>query len=361
MVHTKKIWLDLRFLSKDSYYSNFIYELVIFLIKSTPDYLYNIYLDTNFSNLIFPENSKKHLSQKTLLNIKKQISFWKKLEKENNDLVIFFNYKKPLNFSKKYIIFIPDLTIFHFPKNLNIFKKHINNFLFNKAVENSTKIICLNKKTSEELNDKLNIDERKINIIPGFFKKHDIDSKKENISINLKTKYNILWEYIIYNSWVWTEKNLDRILKVFKKIKENNIDISLLILDDKTIKNIEFRKQTINNKLTDKIFFIWEVNQFEKDYFYKNSLWLILPFLYNIFPFSANEALNHNTNIIASNLKNIKNIFWDKIEYFNETNTEDIYQKIINLKHKKNNYSEIFIENNIEKTTTDLKKIIESV
>lgn len=361
MNYTKKIWLDLRFLSQDDYYSSFIYELADFLIKETPEYFYNIYINSHFSNIKFSENSKIFITNKNSLDIKWQLLFWKTLKKQKNDLIIFFNYNLPFNYKNKYILFISELTNLHFPKKINIFKKYIDNFIFNKSIKNATKIVCFDEKTSEEINDKLNISEEKINIIPAFFSEQEIDIKKEDIIIDIKTKYNILWEFIIYNSWVWIEKNLERILNVFKKIKENNISINLLILNNKTVKDIDFRKQVIENNLTSKVFFIWSTNKFEKDYFYKNCLWVIFPFSYNTFPHSANDAINYSTNILASNLKNIKNIFWNKIIYFNETNIEDIYKKIIELKHKKNNYSNIIEENNKSKTITNLKKIIENI
>ena len=61
---------------------------------------------------------------------------------------------------------------------------------------------------------------------------------------------------------------------------------------------------------------------------------------------------------MASNLNNLKNIFWYKIIYFNPNNTNDIYKKIISLKRKENNYNEIYKNNNISKTIEDLIKIV---
>lgn len=364
MNYEKKIWLDLRFLDKNNNYSKFIYELINLLIKENPNFLYNIYLSKNYSKLSFPSNTKKIIANQKLWSFSEHTSFYKKLKKDNNDLMIFFNYKKPLNYKENYILFVPELTNFHFPEKINSLKKHMNNFLIQNSINKSKKIICFNKEIYEEINDKLNIDEEKINIIKPFFikdKKLDSEEIKEKLPINIKTKYNINWDYIIYNSGTWTEKNLDRIVEVFKKIKENNINLNLVILDKQTIKNVNFRKQVLQKNVVEKIFFIWETNEFEKEYFYKNCLFIIYPTLYSIFPFSLNDWLNFNTNILSSNLKNIKNIFGNKINYFNETDINDIYDKIINYENKKINYQEILNNNKINKTVLDLKKIIESV
>ncbi len=360
MNYTKKIWLDLRFLDKNNYYSQFIYELMWTFIKETPEYFYRIYLDSSFSNLTFGENTEKIYPYSKHWSIKEQTHFGKKLKKDNNDLVIFFNYKKPITFKNNYILFVPELAQFHFPSKQNIIIKHFNNILFKNSCINANKIICFDDKTKSEINDKINIPEEKINIIPPFFKeeKNIYNYDIQNLPNNVKTKYNIIWEFLIYNSWVWTEKNLSRIIEVFSLINKENKDINLVIIDNETIKSIDFRKQVITKKLTNKIFFIWNTTDFEKEFFYKNTLWIILPHLYNIFPFSLTEALKYKINILASNLNNLKNIFWYKIIYFNPNNTNDIYKKIISLKRKENNYNEIYKNNNISKTIEDLIKIV---
>ena len=359
MTYIKKIWLDLRFLNKNDPYSNFVYGLTQKLIEETPEYFYNIYLDLSFANLKFPDNSKNIFPKAKYKSLREQTHLTKKIEKDNNDLVIFFTANKPIIFKKEYFVFIPDLANIHFPENTNIIKKYLDKIIFQNTIKNAKKIICFDKSLILELNDLFNLNTEKIfNISPFFIKENKKFEEIEKIEINLKTKYNIKWNYIIYNSWVWNHKNLSNLIKVFKLIKQNNIEINLVILDDESIKNLDFRKEVLENNLTDKIFFIWNIWEYEKNYFYKNTLWVIYPHLYSIFPFSLDKALNSNSNIIASDLKTTKNIFKDKIDYFNPNNYLDIYEKIIKLEKKENNYNEIFVRYNINKTLEDLKKII---
>ncbi len=356
----KTIWLDLRFLNKNDYYSQFIYELIWDFIKVTPENFYNIYLDLSFSNLNFWENTKNIFPLAKYRSISEQIYLTKLINKDKNDIVLFFKSNKPLIYKWKYIVFIPELSWFHFPWKENIFKKFWNNFLFKNTCKNAYKIVSFNKKTKSDINDQLNIPESKISILNPFFSKIDFSFKEEikNLTINLETKYNIKWDYFLYSSWIWTEKNLSRLLKVFEKIKKNNILLNLIILDEKTIKDVDFRKQVINTNMVDKIFFIWNIWEYEKDYFYKNSLAIIFPHLYNVFPFSLTKALNYNTSIVSSNLDNMKIIFWDKIDYFNPNNIEDMYNTLIKIKKKTNDFSVIFKKNNIQKSLKDLEIIL---
>lgn len=355
MVDKKTIWLDLRFIKKNNHYSQFIYELAIKLIKENTNTVFNIYLSKEFKKLYFWGNSINIISPIKPGTVKDFLFFKKEIRKE--DYMIFFNHKIPYNIRNNYIAFIPELIDLHFPKSEWIINKMWVNFLFNNSCKKAKKIICFNKQVRNELNDKLNIHESNIEIIPAFFNK----IKEEDINLlnfDIKTKYNIKWDYIIYDSWVWVEKNLDKLIELFKKIKKENIGINLLVLDDNTISNINFRKQVLQNWLNENIFFIWNVNSHEENYFYKNTLWVIFPFLYNVFPFYMDKALNYNSTIYSSDLEPIKKIMWNNVIYFNANNTLDIYKKITNNLKSINNYSEIFEVNNNENTYNKLSKII---
>jgi hypothetical protein len=359
MTYKKIIWLDLRLLKNNSIYSNFIYELVFFLINETPEYIYNIYINSNFSNLDFPKNTKIIKSKIKPWSMKDQV-FWKK-EVKDEEFLIFFDHKIPVNIKKDYILFIPKLTELHFPVKQSFLKNTYNNYLFKESCKNAKEIICFNRKVSEEINDKLNISEENINILPAFFSKYNKKEKLENIPVNIKLKYNVSDNFLIYDSGIWIEKNLEKLIDVFIKIKNSNLDISLVILNETTVKDIDFRKKVIENSLTDKIFFIWDTTNLEQDFLYENTLWVIFPFLYNIFPFEMEKALNYNSNILASDLQPINSILWKKVIYFNPNNISDIYNKIIKLEISKNNYEEIFENNKIDKTYEGLRKVIESL
>ena len=75
------------------------------------------------------------------------------------------------------------------------------------------------------------------------------------------------------------------------------------------------------------------------------------------------EAINFEAKIVASNIKNVKDIFWDKISYFTPTNTSQMYENILALSkdNKKSNYKEIFEKYNIWETVKPLIKLIKEV
>jgi len=343
MIYKKHIVLDLRFLNKSNFYSNFILDLSLKLIQDNKDYFFYVVTNSNFQSFFKLENTKVLLEERSFFDFK----FKKLIKKIKKDFVIFFEPKTPFLFKEKYVLFIKTLENIYFHNT----KKNIEYFNFYTAIKKANFLVVFDENTKNELNDKFNVNEEKIHLLHPAFKKYDLQDE-ENL-IDLKIKYNIKWEFFIYNAWMWNAKNLDKLIDLFSKV-----DYSLLILDNDTIKDVNFRKQVIERKLIDKVFFIWDVNIQEKDFFYKNAIWYVYTAIYSSFPFCFNDALNYKQNIIASNLPTIKNIFGDKIIYFNPNNSDELLEKVVKLKKKENNYSEIFNKYNIEKSIIDLQNII---
>ncbi len=350
-----KIAIDLRFLKHWDYYSNFIIKLITNLIIKDPENNYYLFININYSQINLWENSQ-NIVVNTWNIYEEQIKFKKILDKYHFSKTIFFNYNKPLKYKCNYILFIPNLEEFHFSPKKNIFKKYFDNYLLSENSKNASKIVCFNKNIKSEINDKLNIPEDKIEILQPFFLTKDIE--KSNFNIDIRTKYNIKQNYLIYYFWEGESKNFDRIIELFESIKKENINLSLVILDNSTVWNINIRKKIIEKKLNDKIFFIWDVTNTEKTLFFNNSLGVLFPILYSIFPFSLSEAINYNTMIYSSNLKSIKNIFWNKIKYFNQTDILEMYKNLTKINKIIPDYSDILKKYNLEKTTQDLINII---
>jgi glycosyltransferase involved in cell wall biosynthesis len=351
-----KIGLDLRFLKNWDYYSDFVLELVKNLIRLDKENKYILFLNINYSHLNFWENSK-NITVNTWNLYEEQIKFKKVLDKQKLDNVIFFTYNKPLKYKCNYILFIPDLEEFHFSPKKNIFKKHFDNYLLSENSKNANKIICFNEKIKIEINDKLNIFEDNIHIITPCFNIEQI--QETNFNLDIKTKYNILNNYLIYYFWPKESSNLDRIIDIFEEIKKQEINLSLVILDNQTSQSIELRKKVIDKQLNKQIYFIGNVTKTEEYLFFKNAIWVLYPVLYSIFPFSLSKAINYKSNIISSDLENIKFIFKDKISYFNPTDINDMFNKITDLKKSKNINYDFLTENyNLEKTTSELINII---
>jgi len=355
-----KIGLDLRFLKEDDLYSDFVIEMITKLVIESDKNTYNIYVNNNLLNI----KSSKYININTvnigIWSIKEQISFNKILNKDDNNLVLFFNIHKPLLYKKDYYLFIGSLNKVYYQNFKSLYKKHRYLYLLNKSTKNAQKIICFDENTKDELSERLDIKEEKIYTITPFFtwaKKH---RNITPLNIDIKTKNNITNDFLIYNWWVWIEKNIDRLVKVIHELNDNNKKIDLIILWDDIAWDLKIRDLIISENMQNNIHFLWRIKDEEKIHYYNSSIWVIFPSLYESFPFHLNEAIFYNTNIIAGNIKSIKNILWDSISYFFPISTSNMIENTTLFLNKKTkiNYKNILNKINPENTIKELIKII---
>jgi len=356
-----QIWLDLRFLKSWEKYSTFVAILIQNLIHLDSENKYTLYLSDK-TKTQFPLQLKVEYIKEEPWSLFEQINFNSKLKKDNNFLMIFFNEKKPLLYKWNYILFIKDLKNLHYQDNSNSMNLFLEKLFLTNSLKNSKKVICFEQNTKEELNEKLNISEEKIEILYPFFTLNKVPTTK--IITNIKTKFSINWEYFIYSGDNWNNKNLSKLIEVFQKLNKKWCDISLVVLNQDITEDINFRKEVINSWIVEKIFFVWITTPEEKKAFYQYAIWSIFPSLYESFPFDLTESISYNSPILASSLKQIKEIMWDSISYLSPVSTIDMIEAIENFvsKPKQNiHYEEINEKFSPEKTVEKLINLIKNV
>lgn len=352
-----KIWIDLRFLQEDDLYSLFVFAIVQELIKNT-NHEFILYSDTWFEDDLW--KAKVEVVEEKIWSIWENFSLIKRFNKEKFDLMIYFNEYKPLSYTHDYIIFLPTLQkLFFWPFNWS-FAKHYYIKLLSYNLKHAKKIICFDKQTKSDLNERFNIEEEKIDIIRWFFpvKENPI---KENKEVDIKVKHTLNWDYIIYDSNESSVKNLDKVLLSIKKLKEENTILNLIIIWEDAGKNLEFRKMVLDYGINDLVFFVGEIENEERQSYYKQSVWLVYPNIYETFPFELNNALIYNTPMIVSDLESIKEITLWELEYFNALSNMDTLEALKTFLKKKKipNYKKILDYNSAEIYTKKLLELIE--
>lgn len=356
-----KIWLDLRLTNKDSIYSEFIKTLVEELVKIDKDSDYVIY-SNNKLNIELTQNWVNHVVNEKPWSISEQFSLIKRFREENFTLMIFFNHEIPIFYKKDFLLFIPSLKeLFFSTKSLLAKMKY--NILMNISLKNCKKVICFDKNTSLELNERLNIKESMINTVKPFFITEDRGTKKAgNIKIDIKAKYNLKSDYIIYDGDNYPNTNLTRLFKVLISLKKKDIDINLLMLSNETISDVELREEIIDYNIQDRVFFIWEVSKNDEPHYYKQSAWAVFPSIYESFPFKLSKAVKYNIPIIASNIPSIVSSLWESITTFDPLSTIDfmnVLEKHINSPRKIIDYKQINSRFSKNSSAKELKAIID--
>ena len=359
-----KIWLDLRFIA-DNIYSTFVIEVVKGIIEKDIESNFTLYTNRHLDWFVFQNVVQKIVWIKNF-TLKEQTTYLKILKHDNNSLMLFFNHYKPIFYAWIYFILLPSLKDIYYSNFNSSLEKYTYLYLLEKNLKKSEKIICLDIHTIDELIEKYNIEERKIKTLQWFFPNiHDNDIGEE-LKINIKTKYGIKSNFFIYSGWEWVEKNYEKLVHVFNKLKNDWLDINLVFLWEAISKNVSLRNIIINLDIQNHVHFIWIIKQNEKVLFYKESMWVIFPSLYEPFPFRLSEPLHFNTPIISSDLKNIHNIFWNSLKYFSAISVNNIYENIkkyINSidteKHEfKDTYKQIKSKYSKEKTIEQLLEIL---
>ncbi len=349
-----QIWLDLRFL-KNNYYSKFVTELVKWLISQDKENKYIIYSNSilewfDYDNVII---SNVWIRNNT---IKEQTSFLKILKNDDNNIVIFFNHYKPILYKGIHYTFIPSLKEVFYNDFKNYIDKYTYLFLLESSLNKSKKIICFDENTQNELTERFNIDYKKINTIDAFFPQL---KEENNLKIDIRNKYDIKNNYFIYHDWDGIEKNYEKLIKVFSRLDNKNID--LIFLWNNISKNMYLKDLIKKASLENNIRFFPILKEWELELFYKNSQWVIMPSFYTPFPLRLSNAINFNSTIISSDLKSVKKVFWDSIKYFSPISVNSIYNTIlesIKTKNTKNNYNKILSKYNKENTIKQLLNII---
>lgn len=355
-----QIGLDLRFL-QDDMYSQFVLQLVTHLINKEKSDVFVIYTNTPLSQLQQPHTRIKCVNIKNG-GWKEQTLFHKILQHDNNDCVIFFNHFKPIFYKEFYFIVLSSLKDVYYQEFDSYWQKYKYLYLIEKNLKKAHKTICFDTSTKNELIERFNLREDKIEIMPWFFIEQfseNSDTLYDVKNLDIRVKYGLQNEFIMYSWEDSIEKNLEKLLYVLEKLDNKNLD--LIFLGDKISKNIPLRNLIIKHNLQERVKFLWFIKEGEKKILYKISLWFVYPSLYETFPFTMGEALLFDVPIIASNLKSISHIFWDTITYFSPISKNSMLESLkgfINTKKYAPNYMHIKDNCNPHTTVESLLKII---
>lgn len=348
-----KIWIDARKINENSSKWKFIEKMVKKINETKTDHDFIIYLSPNSKIQITNENiTEKYVN--LWFSFKDQYNFSKFLKQENIDNMLFFDIDKPLFYNKKYIVFPGSAMELFYPskKTKTSLNKLKFNILYDLYLSKASKIITFTEKMREDFNDKLNIKYEKMEV----FTPPLLDFCGENKEINVRLKYNIKNDYLLYLGNSKPQKNIHKILNSLKEAREEGKKLDLVLIWNKISNDYTLRDLAKNLWIERNILFLWEVPESELPSFFKASSAYIYPPFYEFFPFNLSFAYFFKTKIITSDFKEIKEIVWESWFYFSPLSEGDIKKKIIEAT---NSTAKINYEEN--KFSFDIKKLIKII
>lgn len=339
-----KIWIDARIIDENTWYSQYIGELLEEFIQQNSEHEIILYTKENL-------NFNRH----SLLD---DFKVKKILEREKFHLMIFFDHYIPHGYSGEYIVMIENLKEVFFPKKKYFARKAFTHTL-KKAIKHCQKVLVMDSGSAMELNENLNVSEEKIKKVHGFFPKYTLQDS--DFHIDIKTKHNLRWEYLIYDSWNELHHNFERILRVIAKLKEQWTTLYIVILCDETIKDIDIRATSLDLWISDQIIFHWKATPWEEAAYYRQSAGVIFSSIYESFPFHFSKAIAYNCHIFANEIP--ANMFMGKsISYLDPLSIHNMCDtiRLQLLTPQKVDYSDIKHDFSPQFSSKELHQLIDS-
>ncbi len=340
-----KIWIDVRIGEDWWFYKNFVEEIITKLWELNSEH--NI---TVFRKEALPKHPIPFVRDQKIKKI---------YEREKFGLMLFFDVPVPHGYAWDYILIIESLKEVFFPK-----KKYFSRKLFQhqlqKAIAKSQIVTVMDTWSTLELNEQLNISEEKIRKIHGFFPK-TFPLTPQTLQTDIKTKHNLKWNYLIYDSGNELHNNFERILRALKKIEEAWHILYIIILCEATSQDLEIRNKALEYGISEKIIFLWKAPTELEKLYYLQSSWVIFSSIYESFPFSLSKALSYNVPIFANDISSIKEVMGGSIYYLDPLSLYSMTDTIIDaiMHPKKPDYSDVYEKFSSEKSALELMKLIE--
>jgi len=250
------------------------------------------------------------------------------------DLFLSPAHSVPLYCPFKSIAVIHDLAYFKFREYFTKFDYFmLSKLTTNIAIKNASHLIAVSKSTKNDIVKYFDIPSKKISIVyQGFNSKIYYPQNLQEIN-DIKIKYGIKNNYIIYVGTLQKRKNIVRLIKAFERMKKNDKISDNLVIVGKC------------GWLYDEIFEIVKKLNLDKeviftDYVPLNDLptlisgakFYILPSLYEGFGIPILEAMACKVPVIVSNTSSMPEVCQNAgLLINNPYSVEEIYQKMKRL------------------------------
>src|ERR1035437_3056531 len=331
--YTKNIVLNLQKIDEKNKY---------FLFVRSKDYENIKKRITNPNWRIIKTNIRWH-------SISEQLRLPHLLKKEKLDLMHFPYFSVPIFYNKPYVVTIHDLIINHFSTGkastlaypLYLAKRAAYKFVIKKAAEKAKKIITPSNATKQEIIEHLKISENKIDVAheASEVKFSDIKLKTDNPEIFAK-------KYFLYIGNAYPHKNLDRLLRAFKKIENVDSNLKLILVGKKDY----FYKQFEAVNESNNVIFYGNASDSELASLYANAIALVAPSLMEGFGLPVLEAMTLRCLVIASDIPSFREIAGENVIYFNPQDENDILTKLKDILENSEKYKQEKLEKAFEKS-----------
>lgn len=286
------------------------YNIVVF------DFLNKSKINTSLEKH-FKKNSNVTISICTLMPFGVYIRFSKNfafipyeiLLNTNPDISHFFSFFIPYNIKSRTIVTVYDMVYKLYPETMSRTNYSILHKNLHRSCRDSDAILTISTNSKNEISEYMNVPESKIHIAHPAVNIEIYSPQKD--CDNIKGKYKIYGEYILYLGTLEPRKNIPSIIKAFSGISGEYKDLKLVLAGGKGWMYEEIFRLIKDLKLDEKVVFTGYVSEEDKPALYSGAIAFVFPSLYEGFGIPPLEAMACGTPVIVSNTSSLPEVVGD--------------------------------------------------
>ncbi|MBU1017256.1 glycosyltransferase family 4 protein [Patescibacteria group bacterium] len=324
-----KIGIDCR-LWNESGVGRYIRNLVITLGALDTKNEYALFLlSKDINDKRIPARFKKVPADIHWHTLKEQFVMPKVFLKENLDILHIPYINIPLFYPKKLVVTIHDLTPIKYPTpkasklpfliyGLKLLFYYLILFF---GVRKAVKVVAVSETTKKDI-----------------IKTFKIKSQKVVVSYNFNLDFKFLppakhrENYILYVGNAFPHKNLPFLIKAYETFVSNCSQRGILAPDLILVGKEDFfykrLKDSVSEKLKQKIIFAGFSKGYELEKLYRKAVFVVQPSLYEGFGFQLVEASFAGTLVLCSDIPIFRELAKDSVVYFNPRDIVDLAEKL---------------------------------
>jgi glycosyltransferase involved in cell wall biosynthesis len=335
-----KILVDARFYGlENAGLGRYTINLIAQLQKSDIQNQYVILLRKKYyDELNFPGNFEKILCDIKHYSLEEQIKLPKIINKINPDFTHFLHFNIPINFNKKFVVTVHDMTM-HFQKmessNLFLPKYFIKHFfykrVFRHAVMKSQKIIVPSEFVKDQISDYFKISKEKVIVTYEGISELSSPAKFKNPRtswpdlLNFASVHKEIPLYFLYVGNAYPHKNLERAIRAFVLLcKTSTQKTQFLIVSKKNVFTNKLEKIIEKLNAQEYVKILGFVEDEKLTELYKNSVGFVYPSLSEGFGLPGLEAMKAGTVLVCSDIPVFREIYGNHAIYFKPTEVNSI-------------------------------------
>lgn len=198
------------------------------------------------------------------------------------------------------------------------------------SVKKAKKVLTISTSSKNDIIKEYHVPEKKV-LVTHLGIKNTISLTPHVYGMNqLKSKYQISDNFILFVGTLQPRKNIVRLIEAFSKM-ERKEDLQLVIIGKKGWLYEEILEAPRKFNVEDKVKFLHGIPDEELTIFYKHARCYVLPSLYEGFGLPVLEAMKHGCPVITSNSSSLPEAGGDAALYVDPKNVDDIAKKMTKL------------------------------